>query len=241
MLRSCFTFLDGIGPRLEQKFRDAGILNWKDFLAAERVPGVSAQRKAYYDRELTRAERALKDGDVGFFADVLPQREAWRLYAHFKDLCCFLDCEVDGDGRVIVATVFDRFECKTLVKSVNFGKKEFEMALGPCKLLVTYNGSAFDIPKLERELGITIAVPHIDLKPLCQRLGFVGGLKDIEQQVGIERPLHLRGHPADAWKALWASGDKEWLDLVIQYNEEDTVNLYRLMEKCVALVPIKFK
>ncbi|MBW3022318.1 ribonuclease H-like domain-containing protein, partial [Candidatus Woesearchaeota archaeon] len=36
----------------------------------------------------------------------------------------------------------------------------------------------------------------------------------------------------DLWKAYHASGDKEYLQLLVQYNEEDIVNLKPLMEYC---------
>ena len=236
VINECFTFLDGIGPRLEIRMRASGIRTWDDFLAAGSVAGISAQRKPYYDRLLLQAKEALQKGDLAYLASKIPQREMWRLYARFKDSCSFLDCEVDSHGQIIVVTVFDRFECKTLVRNVNLDKKQLEKALDGCGMLITYNGSAFDLPKLREQLAVELNVPHIDLKPLCQRLGLMGGLKDVEKQLGIERPVHLRGHAVDAWKALWASGDKEWLDLLIQYNEEDTVNLYRVVEKCMAWI-----
>jgi uncharacterized protein len=97
---------------------------------------------------------------------------------------------------------------------------------------VTYNGSAFDMVKLKK-FGVTFIVPHLDLKPLCSRLGLKGGLKNIEKQLGIFRPDHLQGSAVDAWKAFWASGDKEWLQLLVDYNEADAVNLHQLAEKCI--------
>jgi uncharacterized protein YprB with RNaseH-like and TPR domain len=236
MIDECFTFLDGIGPRLEMKFRAQGIRTWDDFLAVHSVRGISAGRKKHYDRLLVQANGALQKGDSSFFVSHFPQLEIWRLYARFKDKCYFLDCEVDSHGQIIVATIFDRFECKTLVRNVNLETKQLEKALDGCEVLVTYNGSAFDVPKLRKQFGVELNIPHIDLKPLCQRLGLVGGLKDVEKQLGIERPVHLRGHAVDAWKALWASGDKEWLDVLVQYNEEDTVNLYRVVEKCMGII-----
>ena len=55
----------------------------------------------------------------------------------------------------------------------------------------------------------------------------------IEEEVGIKRPIHLKAYgenPIDLWRAFLASGDKEYLDLLIQYNEEDIINLKPLME-----------
>ena len=240
MITESFTFLDGIGGKAEQKLYSLGIKRWDDFLKAENIVGISAKRKAYYDRQLEQAKKALQDEDVAFFAEHFPSRELWRLYEHFKDACCFLDVEVDSKGKIIVVTVFDRFHSKTFVKGVNLEKGLLEVELQRYKVLVTYNGRAFDIPKL-KALGVAVALPHIDLKGICQRLGFSGGLKDIEQQLGISRPQHLRGKAVDLWKSFWASGDREWLELLVEYNEAAAVNLHQLMEKCVRQTMDKFK
>lgn len=236
MIKDSFAILDGIGQATERILQQRGIHDWDDFLHTPKISGISPKRRSYYNRQLLEAQKALAQGELGFFIERLPSREMWRLYPHFKDACCFLDVEVDSHGKLIVLTLFDRFESKTMVRGVNLEKEIFEREISRYKILVTYNGSAFDIPKIEKQLKTTINVPHIDLKPLCQRLGLQGGLKDIEQQMGISRPAHLRGHPIDAWKAFWASGDKEWLELLVKYNEEDAVNLYQLMEKCMVRV-----
>ena len=245
MITSSFAFLDGIGPKAEQKFHDFGIKHWDDFLSAKTVSGISAKRKAYYGRQLGQAKSALCSGDVSFFAERFSSAEMWRLYEHFKEECCFLDVEVDSKGNIIVLTLFDRFESRTFVKRVNLERELLETEIKKYKILVTYNGSAFDIPKIEKQFGLKINVPHIDLKGLCQRLGFHGGLKAIEQQLGISRPPHLRGSAVDLWKSFWASGDWEWLELLVAYNEADAVNLYQLIEKCVVLmkerIPIRIK
>ena len=80
-------------------------------------------------------------------------------------------------------------------------------------------------------IGFTLPVlPNL----LLWILGLAGGLKEIEPMVGIQRPSHLRGSATDAWKAFWASGDHEYLELLIAYNEQDAVSLYQLMEWCTA-------
>lgn len=47
-------------------------------------------------------------------------------------------------------------------------------------MVVTFNGSSFDLPKLKKELQMMIGMSHINLKPLCVNLGLKRGLKDIE-------------------------------------------------------------
>ena len=236
MLTHCFAFLEGISPAKEKKLHDTGIRTWDDFLKSERIKGISATKKAYYDRQLLLAQDALVHKNPNYFAELLPQREMWRLYPHFRDVC-FLDIEADSRG-IIVLTLFDKYESKTFVRGVHLEKDTVHQELGKYQLIVTFNGSSYDLPKLKK-FGVEIHVPHIDLKALCQRLKLIGGLKEVEIQLGIHRPQHLRGSATDAWRAFWASGDREYLELLVAYNEQDAVSLYQLMEKCMKMVAEK--
>ena len=51
-----------------------------------------------------------------------------------------------------------------------------------------------------------------------------------EKILGLKRPTHLYGNPVDAWKTFHASGDREYLELLLDYNREDVENLKRIME-----------
>jgi uncharacterized protein len=237
MIENSFVFLEGIGLETERKLWEQGVSTWGDFLSQD-VVGISSKRKGYYDRKLVEAKKALQRKDVGYFSRILPQREMWRLYGHFS--CCFLDIEVDGAGEIIVVTLFDKFESKTLVRGMHLERGVLLKELSQYGMLVTYNGSAFDIPKIEKFIGKKLAVPHIDLKALCHRLGLKGGLKEVERQLGIIRPQHLQGSAVDAWKAYLASGDREYLELLVEYNEADAVNLHQLVEKCLGRVLLRF-
>ena len=112
-----------------------------------------------------------------------------------------------------------------------------EKELTKFKLLITFNGSSFDLPKLKRELGVNVIIPHIDLKPLCVNLGLVGGLKKVEKELNLRRPAHLNGNPVSLWKAFHASGDREYLELLIEYNREDIENLKGVMETVYRKLP----
>ena len=239
MIEHSFIFLEGIGRKTEERLWKMGIKTWNDFLKST-IHSISKKRKFYYNRRLEEAKVALIK-DPSYFASVLPQSEMWRLYPIFKDSCCFLDIEVDSKGAIILITLFNRFESKTLVKGMHLDQKNLSHELEKYDLIITYNGSAFDLPKIKKQFNLALKKPHIDLKPLCQRLGLKGGLKDIEQAFNILRPQHLRGSPVQAWKAFWASGDKEYLDLLVQYNEEDAVNLYQLLEKCLLKLKQKYE
>src|SRR5205823_13251011 len=69
---------------------------------------------------------------------------------------------------------------------------------------------------------------HLDLLHPLRRLGFFGGLKSIESEIGIARSdetAALRGFDAvRLWKAYQA-GDEEALDVRLEYNMEDSPSL----------------
>ena len=101
-------------------------------------------------------------------------------------------------------------------------------------MIVTFFGSGFDLPMLRR------AFPqfhydhiHVDLCPTLKRLGFRGGLKKIEKQPGIGRSEDTDGLSGLDAVRLWREykrGREASLDTLIQYNQEDVVNLERLAE-----------
>ncbi len=101
-------------------------------------------------------------------------------------------------------------------------------------LIVTYNGASFDMPMIRSRLHCELFNHvHIDLRFPLHRLGFSGGLKNIEKRLGIDRSGRTQG--LDGWDAvrLWheyRSGNQEALELLLEYNQEDIVNLEPLMQ-----------
>ena len=67
---------------------------------------------------------------------------------------------------------------------------------------------------------------------IARKIGLTGGLKEIEKQIGIDRPANLVGSPIDAYRAYKASNDQEYLQLLIQYNEQDCISLELLIKYC---------
>lgn len=229
MIRNSFVFLERINKKKEASFWRQEINSWNDFLQAGKIKGISKEKKFYYDRKIKQARQALLNEDSVYFSEILPQKETWRLYGYFKEQCCFLDLEIDSYGKIILLGIADEFNTKIFIRNVNLEKYLIEKELKNYKLMITFNGSCFDLPKLRKQLKLEINVPHIDLKPICINLGLKGGLKEVEKQLNIRRPQNLRGNPVDLWKAFHASGDNEWLDLLIDYNKEDVENLRGIM------------
>lgn len=233
MIRNSFIFLEKINSRTEQNIWQQGIKDWQSFLNAEKIIGISAKRKHHFNRKIKEAQNSLYTFDSSYFIGRLPGIETWRLYEFFKDETLFLDIEIANKrGDINIIGMFDGIDTKVMVNCFNLDLKQLKKEIKKYKLLVTFNGSVHDIPIMQKYFSIVPRIPHIDLRFLCARLNLKGSLKYIESKINIARPKHLKGSPVDLWRAYHASGDPEYLQLLIQYNEEDTVNLKPLMEYC---------
>ena len=70
---------------------------------------------------------------------------------------------------------------------------------------------------------------------MTKRLGMGGGLKEIEDSLGVGRPPHLRGvNGWDAvllWRAYKARGDIEALRFLVEYNLYDAFQLRAVADR----------
>ncbi|MEA3430744.1 MAG: ribonuclease H-like domain-containing protein [Nanoarchaeota archaeon] len=242
MIRNSFIFLDKVHKKTEQNILKQGIKDWHCFIKTEKIKGISNKRKHFFNRKIMEAQKALYNLNSHYFTKLLPSTETWRLYEFFKDETLFLDIEIaNKKGDINVIGMFDGINTKVMVYGFNLDLKRLKQELNKYKLIVTFNGSVFDIPVMKKYFSDIIPkIPHIDLRFLCSKVGLKGSLKDIEPKLNINRPRNLRGSPVDLWKAYHASGDKEYLDLLIQYNEEDTINLKPIMEFCYKKLKHKY-
>ncbi len=241
MIKHTFLFLLRISAKKEQTLWQNGIKDWQDFLKTEKIKGISIKTKLYYNHKLKEAQQALQENNSSWFIGKLPPKEMWRLYDYFKEESCFLDVEVDSHEKVIMVGISNYYQTNQFVVGVNLEKDLLQTELEKYKLLITFNGSAFDLPKLKKQFSLEIKIPHLDLKPPCLNLGWKGGLKEIETQLNLKRPAHLRGSPVDLWKAFHASGDREYLELLLEYNREDIENLKAITEKIYLKLSLIFE
>ena len=157
-------------------------------------------------------------------------------------LRAYLDIETTG---------FSRYYCDLTVIGVALenGRKcqviqLIENDLSETKLLktlkcvdeiYTYNGSRFDLPFIEAKLGIELkeCFKHTDLMYDCWRHNLKGGLKVVEQLLGINRKLTgVDGYMAvKLWYDYVNNNNRKALQTLLAYNEEDVVNLRVLRRK----------
>jgi uncharacterized protein len=110
-------------------------------------------------------------------------------------------------------------------------------ALEGVHIIHTYNGSRFDLPFINRKLGINLEeiYSHRDLMYDCWNNNLRGGFKSVERQLGIDRNLQgINGY--DAVRLWWRyidAFDLDALNTLLQYNKEDVLNLKVLKDKLV--------
>lgn len=237
MLRSTFIHLPGIGQTKESSLLEAGIPDWDSFLRQDRVWGVSPKRLVLYKQLLRASRDALLSGDAVFFTSMLPLSEHHRAYPDFREHALYLDLEAAG-GEVNVLTITDGVDVRVLVRGVNLHEEEVRRALRGAKMLVTYNGSSFDLPLLKKRFNIRWKGLHVDLKTVARRQGHEGGLKALERECGITRDYEERlrltlkgGDPALLYRMWRGSGDEHYLRLLLEYNEADAYSLVLLAQR----------
>ncbi len=97
----------------------------------------------------------------------------------------------------------------------------------------TFNGASFDLPFLAWRPGVDLRrqFEHRDLMYGCRRAGLRGGLKLIEQKLGIGRGDLPEMSGRDAvllWRKYREERNPSALDLLLEYNRADVENLYTL-------------
>lgn len=175
---------------------------------------------------------ALEAGEHQFFAKHLGLRESWRAYDAFKDSCVYLDIETDGRSITTIG-LYDGYEFTCLLKGQDL--ENFRDEISRYSMIVTFCGGTFDLPMLEKSFrGTLFDQIHVDLCPVLRKLGYRGGLKKIEKDLGIERPEEVAGlNGLDAvilWRRFVGLDDLAARDRLIAYNREDCINLKRLGE-----------
>jgi uncharacterized protein YprB with RNaseH-like and TPR domain len=232
MLISTYIHLPGITEEIEKRLWQQGAIDWRTVLAS---PDRWDLTEPYRNAILHGAERsleALQREDYAFFAGRLPTSEHWRALPEFQHRAAYLDIETDGGSTITVVGIYDGIEVHQFIQGENL--HEFPDFIRQFALLVTFNGLHFDIPMLSKAFpNLMLDQLHLDLCPTLRRLGLRGGLKRIEQTLGLIRDPDTEG--LDGWAAvrLWqayCAGHTNALETLLRYNREDIVNLQPLAE-----------
>jgi uncharacterized protein YprB with RNaseH-like and TPR domain len=233
-LRHTFCHLPGIGLVREERFWACGIESWDDFLAGVPGPSMTKGRFQALLPEVQASCRALECGDAEYFARGLPKSELWRLFPDFRGSMAAIDIETTGlrtdADHITTVALYDGREIRTYVHGRNLERLADDIL--DYQILVSFNGSCFDVPILERELQMRLPRAHIDVRFVLKSLGYTGGLKRLEKRFGLDRGglAEVDGYTAVLlWEAFERSGDERILETLLAYNAEDVLNLEHLL------------
>jgi uncharacterized protein YprB with RNaseH-like and TPR domain len=242
MLTRTFLHLAGIGLKRERAYWHDGIICWQDLLNDRDL--FNHGPSPVLEQQLALSQRKLADGDARWFEDRLGSDSAWRLTPDFDDgRIAYLDIETDGSpgttltdgddgpGGTTVCAVWDGREARVFLR--NRDLNELPAYLAKYRVLCTFNGKLFDLPYLESRFGNNFFQgAHLDLRPITRAVGLTGGLKKIEEKVGITRPAAIRRYTGYDAVKLWSAyrqGRAEALEPLARYNLADAVNLQSLL------------
>ncbi len=241
VLASSFSFIPGVGSKTEELLWHNGVFTWDDAINLLEVARITRSKKDVIEEYLLKAFDAVERNDINFLATNLPKADHWKLYEQFKNSTVFLDIETTGLSlyydHITLVGMSNHDSQAFFVKDNNLDKLSDH--LSNCQILVTFNGTNFDVPFLKKEFpGLPLPSVHLDLRYLLRSVGMPGPLKVVEKRLGIERPGPLGEMNGRGAVVLWRrflNGDDNALETLLQYNAYDTANMVYLLDYCCQL------
>ena len=233
MLQNTFLHIPGVGVKTEQRLWETGIISW-DRCAGIGVSGFSPKKMETMAKCLRESKNQMVSLNANYFADRLPASHHWRFFPEFRDVAVYLDIETTGLSRYgETITTIALYDGKSISHYVNARNlDDFPEDIQRYKVIVTYNGKNFDVPFIEKTFGIKLNQAQIDLRYVLAGLGYKGGLKSCEHQLGF-----YRGDLADIdglfavllWLDYRNNGNEKALETLLAYNIQDVLTLENLM------------
>lgn len=238
LITNTYQHISGIGPKKEALLWEEGLTDWQSALKNINYYAMPNSIREALKYELPKSIYNLNSKNYDYFLKKFPNQILYRLYPMFMDKTVFLDIETTGmkpaKSYVTVIGCYDGKDMQVFVHGKN--ERDFLDYIKNYSIIVTFNGSCFDIPFLERYFNTKIKCAQIDLRFVLKDLGYTGGLKKIEKDVGIDRGddmLGVNGYTAVLlWNYYLDTKDETAIDSLIHYNLLDTIDLEYLL--CLA-------
>ncbi len=233
MLKNTFHHIPGIGSNTEKQLWSSGLTHWNRFKEPF-SPKLSMKRIEIMTQYIQESSKYLEDSDPNYFSDLLPSNLHWRFFPEFRSSTAYIDIETTGlEAYCSEITTIAFYNGKSTFYYVQGDNlDDFPDDIKKYKVLVTYNGKSFDVPFIESYFEIKLNHAHIDLRYVLKSLGYSGGLKGCEKQLGIDRG-GLDGVDGYFAVLLWddylQNSNQKALETLLAYNIEDVVNLEALM------------
>lgn len=244
MLRNTLQHFRGISAKRERELWAEGVLDWDEYEARLQPQGklfnLPEQIGDGKSRELQQSRDAYTAGDTQFFSERLDRQEHYRIALSYPAEVLFLDIETTGLSRyydiitVIGWSIGD--EKGFFVRGGDIGP--LQQALSRAKVVVTFNGTLFDIPFIVHEHpGLKLPNVHVDLRFLARRAGLTGGQKEIERILGVAREqgiVEVGGEMAPVLWNAYTRGDTDALRRLLRYNAADLDGMRHILNASVA-------
>lgn len=231
MIDQTFIHCKGIGPAYEKKLQDAGFKDWDSVLSNTNDLPFNGKVASNLIEELKKSRTALNCEDIKYFVKRFPTRDQWRILARFYDRASYFDIETTeiafGISVITLIVCYHKGKLYHFIKNENLD--DFLDLLDDIELLVSFNGGSFDVPHILNNFRISdIPCAHIDLRWQCYHCQYRYGLKNIEIEMGIQRPDDLKG--IDGLEAIylwhrWENGDHKSRKKLIRYCCADVLSL----------------
>ena len=154
----------------------------------------------------------------------------------------YLDIETSFGGEITVIGIFCPPERVIQLVGEEVNWTNLWNALDGVSEILTYNGARFDLPVIKRHVRLDLNryFQCRDLMHDCWARNLYGGLKKVEEQLGIDRGSKgIDGMQAmRLWERFRYDRDEASLKTLLEYNRDDIVNLYHL-ENILEKIPAR--
>lgn len=233
MLENTFLQIPGIGITTEKRLWKSGIKSWDLFLN-HRKTDIPSKKLDIISEYVKESKYQMASSNPNYFVKRIPVGHHWRLFPEFRNSTAYLDIETTGMSHyyesITTVSLYDGKSIFCYVKDQNL--EDFSDDIRQYKVIITYNGKCFDVPFIEKYFGIRLNHAHIDLRYLLASLGYKGGLKSCETQLGINRGdlTDIDGFFAVLlWHDYLNNRNEKALETLLAYNIQDVLTLEVLM------------
>jgi uncharacterized protein YprB with RNaseH-like and TPR domain len=233
MLENTFLHIPGIGIKTEKRLWKSGIYSW-DFFLNYRKTGIPPKKLDTMSECLKESKNQMASLNPNYFAELIPASHHWRFFPEFRNATVYLDIETTGLSRYYeTITTISLYDGKSIFYYVNGQNlNDFPGDIKKYNVIITYNGKNFDVPFIERYFDIQLNQAHIDLRYILASLGYKGGLKSCETQLGFNRGdlTNIDGFFAVLlWYDYLNNRNEKALETLLAYNIQDVLTLEILM------------
>lgn len=231
MLKISFSCLKGFSDSAEQKIWQLGCLTW-EHIAYLPSGTFSPDKTRSLATEINRAKIAYIAQLPDYFIHRFKHANKVRVFKDFQENSAVLDIETTGLGKKDIVTTIALLKKGIIHVFINgVDLDNFLFMLKDVRLLITFNGTRFDLPFLRKHFSIDLNMPHLDLMPVLNALGYRGGQKKCEETCLMRRTFSQCKSGKDAirlWKEWESKKNRNALQNLAVYNAEDVFMIEKL-------------